>query len=133
MATKQKQEMAAAPIPIQPETGTQPILKIIINRRQFDLPDLANGGSGEKLKNIKLVFIGQVPDETNRTLRKLELGQQLTKTEETELNNQFPYFKTKIGSLDLDEYRVHFINQTIPNNTNTAQLELLVLDLLYGL
>jgi hypothetical protein len=131
MATKQKQEMAAPAIPIQPETGTQPILKIIINRRQFDLPDSAN--SSEKLKNIKLVFIGQVPDTINRTLRKLELGQQLAKTEETELNNQFPYFKTKIGSLDPDEYRVHFINQTIPNNTNTAQLELLVIDLLYGL
>ena len=52
MATKQKQEIAAPAIPIQPETGTQPILKIIINRRQFDLPDSAN--SGEKLKNIKL-------------------------------------------------------------------------------
>jgi hypothetical protein len=138
---KQKLEklQAAAPITTtQTEAYTQPILKIVVNRRQFDLPVAGSGGqqkdnSGEKLKNIKLVFIGQVPDVTNRTLRKLELGQQLTKPEETELNNQFPYFKTKVGSLDPEEYHVHFINQTIPNNTNTAQLELLVLDLLYGL
>ena len=128
--------MAQAPNPvIQQETYTQPILKIIVNRRQFDLPvDSNSSGAGdEKQKNIKLVFIGQVPDATNRTLRNLELGQPLAKQEETELNNQFPYFKTKIGSLDPEEYHIHFINQTIPNNTNTAQLELLVLDLLYGL
>ena len=129
--------MAQAPNPvIQQEAYTQPILKIVINRRQFDLPaNTSNGGAsgGEKLKNIKLVFICQVPDATNRTLRKLELGQPLDKPEETELNNQFPYFKTKVGSVDQEEYHVHFINQTIPNNTNTAQLELLVLDLLYGL
>ena len=135
--TKQHQTAVAA-VPVQTEVYTQPILKIIINRRQFDLPMNVGGGtgaadSGEKLKNIKLLFIGQVPDATNRKLRKLELGQPLAKQEETELNSQFPYFKTKIGSLDLEDYHVHFINQTIPNNTNTAQLELLVLDLLYGL
>ncbi len=135
MATKQKQEIApAAPVnAIQNESYIQPILKIIINRRLFDLPDPANSGSGEKIKNIKLVFIGQVPDTINRSLRKLELGQQLAKPEETELNNQFPYFKTKIGGLSGDDFHIHFINQIIPNNTNTAQLELLVLDLLYGL
>ena len=132
--------MAQAPNPViqQQEAYTQPILKIIINRRQFDLLVAGSGGQqkdnpGEKHKNIKLVFIGQVPDATNRILRKLELGQPLAKQEETELNNQFPYFKTKVGSVDPDEYHVHFINQTIPNNTNTAQLELLVQDLLYGL
>ena len=116
---EQKQQQAPNPAVIQQqqqEAYTQPILKIIINRRQFDLPaDTSNGGAGEKLKNIKLVFIGQVPDATNRTLRKLELGQPLAKQEETELNNQFPYFKTKVGSLDPDEYHVHFINQTIQN------------------
>jgi hypothetical protein len=136
MEQKQQQVPNPAVIQQQQEAYTQPILKIIINRRQFDLPaDTSNSGAGgeEKLKNIKLVFIGQVPDATNRTLRKLELGQQLAKQEETELNNQFPYFKTKVGSLNPEEYHIHFINQTIPNNTNTAQLELLVLDLLYGL
>jgi hypothetical protein len=95
------------------------ILKLIIKRSIFD----------SDKQDHKFIFVGAVPHAIYLILEKIANGRRLTDTEETDLNNRIPYYKTKFGRLE--GYKVHFVYTTaVTPNTNTAQFELLVLDIL---
>lgn len=95
------------------------ILKLIVKRSVFDT---------EK-QDHKFIFVGSVPHSVHIILEKLANGKRITSTEETELNNAIPYYKTKFGGLE--GYKTHFVYTTaVTPNTNTAHFELLVLDML---
>lgn len=95
------------------------ILKLIIKRSIFD----------PEKQDHKFIFVGAVPHSLYIILEKLANGRRLTDSEETDLNNSIPYYKTKFGRLD--GYKVHFVYTTaVTPNTNTAQFELLILDIL---
>jgi hypothetical protein len=95
------------------------ILKLIIKRSLFD-PDK---------QDHKFIFVGSVPHSLYLILEKLASGRRLTDSDETDLNNSIPYYKTKFGRLE--GYKVHFVYTTaVTPNTNTSQFELLILDML---
>lgn len=96
------------------------ILKLIIKRSLFD-PDK---------QDHKFIFVGSVPHSLYLILEKLAIGRRLTDSDETDLNNSIPYYKTKFGRLE--GYKVHFVYTTaVTPNTNTTQFELFVLDMLH--